>query len=434
MQRTIATLSRLALVAAFGLMTLAAQPQPAAQAGQAGQPQWKDGQVEYNMFASAQKETDPKKKLALIDAWKEKYPETEFKMVRMQLYLNAYQQLNDMPHLLATLRDMLAMEPKDVTVMSPLMYYTIIGNDVSPAALDTAEKAANDALANLGTKPASIKDEQWPQAKKQIEALAHKTLGWVAMQRKNGAVSQQEFVKTLQLDPNQAEVDFWLGNTLRAEKTPEKISQALFYYARAATLDGQGALPPQGRQQIDDYLRKAYNAYHGQDDAGLNELKTLAKAQPLPPDGFKIKTGNEIAAEKEEEFKKTNPQLALWMGVKKALMAPDGAEYFEKQMKGAAVPPLKGKVISANPPVRSKEIVVGVADPNIPEITLKLDAPLKGKPELGEEIEFEGIPSAFTADPFMVTFDAETAKIKGLTVKPAAPAAPAHKKAVVRKK
>jgi Tfp pilus assembly protein PilF len=303
----------------------------------------------------------------------------------------------------------------------------MVSNDVGAASLDNASKVANSALANLENKPANLPEDQWPQAKKQIESLAHKTLGWVAMQQKKSDVAQQEFAKSLQIDPNQGEVDYWLGNTLRAEKTPEKISQALFYYARAATYDGPGSLTPQGRAQLDDYLRKAYNSYHGQDDAGLNELKTMAKSSPAPPPNFKVKTANEIAVEKEEEFKKSNPQLALWMGVKKMLTAEGGAQYFESQMKGAAVPALKGTVISAKPAVRSKEIVVGVADKNTPEITLKLDAPLKGKPEIGEEIEFEGIPSAFQPDPFMVTFDTEVAKIKGLTVKPAGPA-PVQKK------
>ena len=234
------------------------------------------------------------------------------------------------------------------------------------------------------------------------------------MQRKNGPAAQQEFLKTLQIDPNQGEVDYWLGNTLRPEKTPEKISQALFYYARAATYDGPGSLTPQGRQQLDDYLRKAYNAYHGQDDAGLNALKALAKAQPMPPPDFKIKTATEIAIEKEEEFKRTNPQLALWMGVKKLLTAPDGAQYFDTQMKGTLVPGLKGTVIEAKPPVRSKELIVGIADPKVPEATLKLDSPLTGKPEIGGVIEFEGVPTSFTQDPFNVTFDVEKAKIKGL--------------------
>src|SRR5205085_8701101 len=109
--------------------------------------------------------------------------------------------------------------------------------------------------------------------------LAHKTLGWIAMQRKQGDKAEPEFGKSLAIDPNQAEVDFWLANTLRAAKTPEKISQALFYYARAASMEGQGALAPEGRQQIEAFLRKAYTTYHGPDEAGLNELKALARAQ-----------------------------------------------------------------------------------------------------------------------------------------------------------
>ena len=125
----------------------------------------------------------------------------------------------------------------------------------------------------------------------------------------------------------------------------------------------------------------------------------MAKSQPAPPANFKVKTATEIAVEKEEEFKKSNPQLALWMGVKKMLTAPDGAQYFESQMKGRRFRRSRASVLSAKPAVRSKEIVVGVADPNTPEITLKLDAPLKGKPEIGEEIEFEGVPSAFSRRP-----------------------------------
>jgi tetratricopeptide (TPR) repeat protein len=421
------------MVAALGLVALSVQTQQsAAQQAQAKGPQWKD-QAEYDMYSAVVKETDAKKKLALINAWKDKYPETEYKLARLQLFLNAYQQLNDFPNLLATLNEMLTMSPKDLTVMSPIMYYTMISNDVSAASLDNANKVANSALANLENKPASIKDDQWPQAKKQIESLAHKTLGWVAMQQKKGDVAQAEFAKSLDIDPNQGEVDYWLGNTLRAEKTPEKISQALFYYARAATYDGPGSLTPQGRTQLDDYLKKAYNSYHGPDETGLAELKNMAKSAPAPPANFKVKTANEIAVEKEEEFKKSNPQLALWMGVKKMLVDANGAQYFETQMKGAAVPALKGTLLSAKPATRSKELVVGVADKNTPEITLKLDTALKGKPELGQEIEFEGVPSAFTPDPFMVTFDVEVAKIKGLTVT-AAPAPVQKKRAVGSKK
>src|SRR5450759_504635 len=98
--RVFRILSRTTMVALLGLVSLSAQTPPAGQqpaAGAAKGPQWKD-QAEYDMYSAVVKETDPKKKLALINAWKEKYSETEYKLARLQLYLNAYQQLNDFPN------------------------------------------------------------------------------------------------------------------------------------------------------------------------------------------------------------------------------------------------------------------------------------------------------------------------------------------------
>jgi hypothetical protein len=54
------------------------------------------------------------------------------------------------------------------------------------------------------------------------------------------------------------------------------------------------------------------------------------------------------------------------------------------------------------------------------EIALKLDKPLTGKVDPGAEIHWEGVPSAFTASPFLLTMDTETAKIQGLKTTPCA--------------
>ena len=43
---------------------------------------------------------------------------------------------------------------------------------------------------------------------------------------------------------------------------------------------------------------------------------------------------------------------------------------------------------------------------------------LGAKPEPGAEIRWEGVPSAFTADPFLLTMYTETAKIQGLKTVP----------------
>ena len=171
--------------------------------------------------------------------------------------------------------------------------------------------------------------------------------------------------------------------------------------------------------------------------------RPTVKASPLPPAGFKIKTATEVAEEKEAEFEKSNPQLAMWMKIKAALSDANGEQYFESSLKGAGVPQLKGTLVDAKPACRPKELLIAVPLPDAKapypaEISLKLvDAddkplPLTGKPELNTEVQWEGVPSAFTRDPFLLTMNAEKGKIQGLKVTPCAPA-PAHHPATKKK-
>ena len=95
--------------------------------------------------------------------------------------------------------------------------------------------------------------------------------------------------------------------------------------------------------------------------------------------------------------------------------------------------------MEAKPECRSKELLVAVPEPDTPGtpqsvITLKLvadDKPdaLTGKPDTGAtvEIQWEGVPSAFTKEPFMLTMDTEKGSITGLNLTPCA--APAKKSA-----
>ena len=62
----------------------------------------------------------------------------------------------------------------------------------------------------------------------------------------------------------------------------------------------------------------------------------------------------------------------------------------------------------------------------VPEITLKLDKPLTGKPVVGTEIKWDGQPAAFTKEPFMLTMNVDQADIQGMATDPCTP--PAAKK------
>jgi len=160
----------------------------------------------------------------------------------------------------------------------------------------------------------------------------------------------------------------------------------------------------------------------------------VALNAPLPPADFKLKTSAEIASEKEEEFRTKNPQLALWMGIKKQLSDTNGEQYFETSVKNAAVPKMKGTLVEARPACRPKELLVAISDATHAEVKLKLDMPLKGKPDPGTEFQWEGVPSAFTKDPFELTMDTEQDKLEGLKADPCGPARPAAKKGTTKKK
>ena len=237
------------------------------------------------------KNRTPTKKLALLNQWKEKYPATDFKKIRAGMYLQTYQQLNQAANIYAAAKDVLAEDPKDMFALSMISYLTPVLTNTSPEALDMGEKAAQGVLANLDAtfaadkKPAQLSAEQWTQQRGLAEAQSYKTLGWIAMIRKDAPKAQEHFTKSLEKNAAQGDVSYWLGQTIMGMKKIDLYPLGIWHVARAVAYDGPGALPAQGRQQVNDYLTKAYSGYHG-DASGLDELKAKAKAAALPPAGL----------------------------------------------------------------------------------------------------------------------------------------------------
>jgi hypothetical protein len=407
-----------------------AQEAAAPAQGQAGQPQWKD-RAEYDLVDAIGKEADANKKLQLLNQWKEKYPATEFKKMRSAMYLQTYQALNQPANIYAAAKEVLAVDPKDVYALSMISFLTPVQQNTSPEALDFGEKAAKGILEQLDAtfaadkKPAQLSADQWAQQRNLAEAQSHKTLGWIAMVRKDAPTAQDHFTKSLQKNAAQGDVSYWLGQTIIGEKKVEKYPLGLWHVARAAAYEGPGALPPQGRTAVNDYLTKAYTGFHG-DAKGLDEVKAQAKNAALPPAGFTILSVKEVAEKQlaqEEEFIKNNPMLGLWKRIKDELVGPNGQQYFDSSMKEAAIPRLRGWVVEQRP----KELLVAISDKTTPEVTLEFDTPVTAKVEPGTELQFEGIGKSFTKEPFMVVMEVERKNVSGL------PAAAPAKKPAARK-
>lgn len=414
---------------------------------QQGGPQWKD-RAEYDLYDSIVKDGNPQTRLEKLDKWKKDYPETQFIANRRQVYLATYQQLNRPADVFSAAKDILAADANNLQALTALSVF-VFRFSPAPSADDmaTAEKAAGQLVSGIDTyfaadkKPAGATDAQWAQSKKEVLMYAQNALGWIPMIRKEYEKAEVELIKSLQVEPNNAQVTYWLAGVIVAQKKVEKLPAALFHFARAAYYEGPGALNPEGRKQIIPYFEKQYINYHG-DKEGIEKVIEAAKLSALPPAEWKIKSIVDREKENEAaelENAKKFPDKALWKDIKTALTGDEGQAYFESSMKGAALPggiekagvkvtKFKGKLVSAVPETNPKEIVLSISG-DIGDVTLKLDSPLRGKMEPGGEIEFEGVASSFTKEPFMVVFDVEKANVNGWAGVGGAPVPPAPKKA-----
>ena len=389
-----------------------ATPAPAggAPAAAPAAPKVKD-QGEYDVFTASQKETDPVKTLALLQQWQDKYPDSDFKSARLLQFVKAWSQIAGKTMQGTPTPDSLAQ-----------------GKNAAQSMLDNLDKAfSSDA------KPANVSDADWKAARGQVEQQAHMTLGWVALQSKDYPGAEAEFKKYIALNDQNAQVAYWLGTAIASQHNIARTPEALYQFARAVSISGPAALAADGKKTASDYLARAYAGYHGDDAKGLQDLKDAAAASAMPATGFAIKSVVEVEKEKiggEEQYLAAHPDIKLWRDLKATLTAADGDDYFNKSMKGALIPKkFNAKIVSWTPETAPTELKIAIDDQQ-GDAVIKYEKPLHAKLEAGQAITIEGYATAFTKDPFSITFDAAESHITGITAEKAAPAhhAPVRRK------
>ncbi|HEY6345369.1 MAG TPA: hypothetical protein VIY49_28065 [Bryobacteraceae bacterium] len=398
---------------------------------------------EYTLFDAVVKDIDGNsfpKAIADLDAWKQKYPDSDFKDDRQVFYVLAYAGAKRPEKALEAAAGLLANPGSLDAAKRVRVLYTAVAAiqqipNATPEQLNIGGKAARD-LAVFDTAPEGVGPDAWVTARTQLRLAARAALLYVALAPAAQALTAKDCRRAetaarqaIGEFPESAQAAGYLGeaNLCLAQTEPARAPLAIYELARAASLDpAKGSVDPQWqRQSIEPALERVYNAYHGADPSGLAQLKDLAVKSPLPPEGFTILSAAEIAQKKEADFEANNPELALWMRIKAALTAVDGEQYFEMNVKDAAIPQLRGVLLEAKPACRPSELRIAVTLPDAPqplqpEIAVKLPKPLAGKPELNGEIRWEAVARAFTKDPFLLSMETESAKIQGLNVAPCA--------------
>jgi tetratricopeptide (TPR) repeat protein len=386
------------------LVTSAAIPSPQEEKAAENKKVPKD-QQEYELITKAfNKDAPPKERLQHLDAWKEKYPETAFDVDRIRLYMSSYQQTNQGQKAIGTAQELLKEVPGDFSALYTIASLTPFLENTAEADWAQGEKASNELL-NGGiekqfqnsNKPEALPQDQWDNAKQQTLATVHQTLGWVAMQRKDHVKAEQAFLKSLEVNPNSGQVSYWLGQEALAQGDPDKNELALFSYARAATYDGPGSLPPQGRQQLDEYLTKVYTKYAGTEE-GLAELKQMAASQALPPADLNIESAEVRRFKDDQARRKADPMLYRFIDLKTVLLSSKGDATWA-DLRGKVTPAMRLFVVSSDS-ARPTMINLSSTRGGAVEVVLNLENRLRSAPGNGTKLSFEGVATSLTKNPF----------------------------------
>jgi hypothetical protein len=385
---------------------------------------WAD-RSEYDLALAVRAQPAPAARLKLLEEWKSKYPNSEMRHARAELALSAAQSAGETKAMLQAATEMVEADPKSF----PGLFWTMVlqpGSGASDAgSLTRTASAANQVLAlapaYFASPAAGVTGDAAAAERTRVESMAMRTRGWVLWQQGKTEAAEKDFKASIESDPASATASAWLGSLLASTRLPERQTEALWHLARAAFLDGEGTLPSAQRREVRQLLDAAYASYHGSAE-GLDDIGQKTRTSALPPAGFKVESSGEAFQRKQdEEMARTNPELFEWVKIRRRLLAPDGETQFQS-MTGAPFPRLSGAVVRCNAASRVSEVVLGLTDAVVEELVMKLDSPLPKCAEPGTRVQFQGTPTAFTREPFLVTVQVNAGAIEGW------PAAPGRKR------
>ncbi|MCC6538650.1 MAG: hypothetical protein IT162_13930 [Bryobacterales bacterium] len=366
---------------------------------------------EYDLALAVRAQKAPAQRLPLLEQWKQKFPNSGLRPQRAEMILAAAQSLGDKAKMTEAARELVAVNPDHFT---GLYWLTLFAPQApmapTPAALAEAEQWARRLVKVAAAHPAE---------QKEVTALAHRTLGWVAWQRGSHEAAEKELFLSLDAAPRNAEVSAWLGALMATQKEPAKQMEAIWHLARASYTDGDGALAAAQRRDVRALLEAAYAGYHGALD-GLDEIGAAAKASAgnKPAADFRIETAAEVAQRKaDEQMQATNPQLFTWVKIRRRLTGANAQAEYQKLAEGT-LPLVKGYVVRCDADPKPTEVFVGLQDSAVEEVALKLDAAQPRCPDVGIALEFEGKPVAFTAEPFRLSVAIDVKSIVGWPAPP----------------
>ena len=373
------------------------------------QKEYKD-RAEYDIISKVYAETDPSKKLALLDEWKQKYAETDYNLERARFYLDSYQKTSQTAEAVVAAKDVLALVPGDFAANYAITLFSPYLGRADDEVIADGTAAANALLqaipTQFGTKPDTVAQEAWDNARTQAEAAAHLTIGWGQMQKKDNTGAEESFNNVLEIDPSRGQVSYWLGQVVLAQNDVSKYDLAFFSFARAAIYDGPNAMPPEGRTQVSDYVQNMLRKNYGDESFDLYwpKFEEMAKMGALPAERIELKSTQQLQFEAEQKSRKEYPLLWVYKDLRTALTGAQGDATWSR-LSGALAPEMRLYVVSATPPERPATVNLSSEPGGAIEVVLNLENRRRTGLRRGTMITIDGVAAGLRRDPFRLTLN-----------------------------
>jgi tetratricopeptide (TPR) repeat protein len=398
-------------VAVFAGAQDAAQPaqgQPAAP--QSSAPVIKDP-AEYNAYINATQQKDPTAEISALEAFLTQYPSSIMKNQALEILMSAYQQTGNQQKTLDTAMKLVAADPNNVRALTLLAYFDrmgAFGGAANAKQLNAdAKKYGQQGLDNLSkfNKPDGTSDADFQKMKAQMELIFDAAIGFSALQDKDYPTAIKYLKLAADGNPTDLSIIYPLALSYLGQ-TPPDYQNGIWYAARAAAI-----APAQNQPGLEKYARSQYVKFHAADD-GWADLLAAAKANgpqvPIKPPPTPAEQAHAmVIATPPDKMDFAQWEFILGNGTQ------EDQDLVWNAIKGKAVQ-LNGTVIKAT---ATEFDIAGSLDDieaKKADITLTFEAaiPASRIPKEGTSMDFQGEPSAYTPNPFMMTME------KGMLAKP----------------
>lgn len=391
-------MKKLLVVLVFAFTALAVTSPQLARA-QSGGSQAPLDPAEYNSYVSALQNPNLQEKIAGLEGFLQRYPNSTVKEPALEQLMAAYQQAGNANKMFETADKLLQAFPNNLRGLAVMAYTKRAaaqqGQDAATNAA-AAEDYGNRGLKALpaAPKPEGMADADFQKLKNQYSLIFNGAVGFGELQKKNFAAASEHLQAAVQLDPSSFYDVYQLGLAY-VQGTPMN-PLGLFYLARAVIMSNNNA----DVAKVAEYY---YQKYHGSKD-DWDKVMAAAKESPVPPPAFTVAPAPspaEVAAKMAQKDAKQlsfdELQFILVNGQQDVVDKVWGA------VKGQTVP-FVAKVIDASKTKLTlaatyEDIQNNQADV---EVTMIAAIPAAMMPKIGEQIQIQAKPDTYTAKPFMV--------------------------------